>query len=570
MMKNIQLSWIFSEIADILEIKSDNPFKVKAYRKAAHTLYNLPFSLELLNEKKKLKQLSGIGSAIADKIMEYMETGEIMFHQKLKTEIPVELIRLLKIPGLGPKKIQVIRERLDINNVDDLYHAAKARKIRELPGMSAKTELNILKGIEMISERRSKTPLGTVLPFAEAIVSVLKKVDGVQKVEISGSIRRLKEEVKNIDILAVTTKPKELLEVFFKIPWITEVMASGETKASVLLDIGIQVDLRIIPPKSFPAALQYFTGSKEHNVKLRGIAKSRGLKLNEYGIFKEDGKCVPVKTEQDIYDILGLNYIIPELREDRGEIEASANNCLPKIIDKKDVKGDLHLHTCWSDGGSTIQELADKARSLGYEYMAVTDHSKSLTIARGIDENKLKQQRAEIDELNKNFDDFKILAGIEMDILRDARLDFDDNVLKDLDIVIASIHSGFRQDRDQITERILNAIKNENVDIIAHPTGRMLSKRNPYAVDIDQIFEAAAKTGTVLEINSSPDRLDLNDVLARKAKECGIKLAINTDAHEAPDMEKIRFGVGVARRAWLEKDDIINCMDYDSLIKFLK
>lgn len=569
-MKNIQLSWIFSEIADILEIKSDNPFKVKAYRKAAHTLYNLPFSLELLNEKKKLKQLSGIGSAIADKIMEYMETGEIMFHQKLKTEIPVELIRLLKIPGLGPKKIQVIRERLDINNVDDLYHAAKARKIRELPGMSAKTELNILKGIEMISERRSKTPLGTVLPFAEAIVSVLKKVDGVQKVEISGSIRRLKEEVKDIDILAVTTKPKELLEVFFKIPWITEVMASGETKASVLLDIGIQVDLRIIPPKSFPAALQYFTGSKEHNVKLRGIAKSRGLKLNEYGIFKEDGKCVPVKTEQDIYDILGLNYIIPELREDRGEIEASANNCLPKIIDKKDVKGDLHLHTCWSDGGSTIQELADKARSLGYEYMAVTDHSKSLTIARGIDENKLKQQRAEIDELNKNFDDFKILAGIEMDILRDARLDFDDNVLKDLDIVIASIHSGFRQDRDQITERILNAIKNENVDIIAHPTGRMLSKRNPYAVDIDQIFEAAAKTGTVLEINSSPDRLDLNDVLARKAKECGIKLAINTDAHEAPDMEKIRFGVGVARRAWLEKDDIINCMDYDSLIKFLK
>jgi DNA polymerase (family 10) len=570
MMKNIQLSWIFSEIADILEIKSDNPFKVKAYRKAAHTLYNLPFSLELLNEKKKLKQLSGIGSAIADKIMEYMETGEIMFHQKLKTEIPVELIRLLKIPGLGPKKIQVIRERLAINNVDDLYHAAKARKIRELPGMSAKTELNILKGIEMISERRSKTPLGTVLPFAEAIVSVLKKVDGVQKVEISGSIRRLKEEVKDIDILAVTTKPKELLEVFFKIPWITEVMASGETKASVLLDIGIQVDLRIIPPKSFPAALQYFTGSKEHNVKLRGIAKSRGLKLNEYGIFKEDGKCVPVKTEQDIYDILGLNYIIPELREDRGEIEASANNCLPKIIDKKDVKGDLHLHTCWSDGGSTIQELADKARSLGYEYMAVTDHSKSLTIARGIDENKLKQQRAEIDELNKNFDDFKILAGIEMDILRDARLDFDDNVLKDLDIVIASIHSGFRQDRDQITERILNAIKNENVDIIAHPTGRMLSKRNPYAVDIDQIFEAAAKTGTVLEINSSPDRLDLNDVLARKAKECGIKLAINTDAHEAPDMEKIRFGVGVARRAWLEKDDIINCMDYDSLIKFLK
>ncbi|MDI3534566.1 MAG: polymerase [Thermosediminibacterales bacterium] len=569
-MKNLELSWMFSEIADLLEIKGENPFKIRTYRKAANVLMNLPIKIEKLYEEKKLMDIPGIGKALASKIQEYLETGKCEFYDKIKKEVSPDLRELLKIPGLGPKKIKIIIDNLDVKNIDDLEIAAKTKKLRELPGMGSKTEFNILRAIRMFREKQKTIPMGVGLPFAEAIVKILEKIDVVENVEITGSLRRRKDVISNIDILVGSTDPKTIIKVFERMPSVKQIDSKNLHHISVILDVGIRVELEIVEPRSFYTALHNTTGSQAYIKRLDKLALEQGLKIEKHGVFNSDGTEIEINKESDIYRALKIPYIIPELREDRGEIETALKNKLPQVINNEDILGDLHIHTNWSDGINSIEEVVEKAQEKGYKYVAVTDHSKSLGIAKGLSEKRLMEQKEIISKLNEKLNGFKILSGIEMDILRNNELDYSDEILEEMDLVIASIHTGFHQDRDKITRRLETAIKNDNVDIIAHPTGRLLGKRDAYDVDIDYLFDIAAKHNTVFEINSSPDRLDLNDVLAKKAKEHGIKLAINTDSHDVTRMDDIRFGIGIARRAWLEKTDVINCMEYKELMKFLR
>ena len=478
---------------------------------------------------------------------------------------------MLKIPGLGAKKIKVIYDNLGISSIEELEKAARAHKIRELPGMGVKTEQSILKGIQTLKGQGDRVQLAIALPVANRIMEILSGMKEVSKVAIAGSLRRRKEMVKDIDIVVATEAAETLVENFLKLPIISRVLAEGLSKVSVVLNAGIQVDLRLVKPQEFYSALQHFTGSKEHNTKLRSLALKMGYKLNEYGIFEKEGDGVFCpKSETELYSKLDMPYIIPELREDRGEIEAALQDGLPDLVKLEDIRGDLHLHSDFSDGVSSIEEMVKKAKELGYEYIAITDHSKSLKVARGLDESRLRQQLELIKGINERVKGIRILTGIEVDILPDGSLDFDDDILKELDVVIASIHSGFKQDKTTITSRIVNACHNRYVNIIAHPTGRLLGRREPYDVDMDEVFEAAAKTGTVLEINSSPDRLDLNDVNVKRAAEMGIKIAINTDAHGTEALSDMMYGVWVARRGWLAAENIINTYSLEQLLEFLK
>jgi len=570
-MKNFEVAFIFNDIADILEIKGENPFKIRAYRKAAHTLENLPIEIEELVKESRLQEIDGIGKALEKKIHEIISTGTCRYYEALKKDFPRGLVEMLKIPGLGAKKIKVIYDNLGISSIEELERAAKTHKIRELPGMGVKTEQSILKGIQTLKGQGERVQLAIALPVANRIVEILSSMMDVYKVSIAGSLRRKRETVKDIDIVVATETPETVVEDFLKLPIISRVLAKGLTKVSVMLNMGIQVDLRLIKPNEFYSALQHFTGSKEHNAKIRSLALKMGYKLNEYGIFEKEGEGVFLpKSEEELYSKLGMPYIIPELREDRGEIEKALEGCLPDVVKLEDMRGDLHVHSNFSDGVSSIEEMAEKARELGYEYIAITDHSKSLKIARGLDESRLKEQLELIDSINQKVKDIRILKGIEVDILPDGNLDLDDDILKKLDVVIASIHSGFKQDQKSLTSRIVNACYNPYVKIIAHPTGRLIGRREPYNVDMDKVLEAAAQTGTVLEINSSPDRLDLNDLYSKRAVEMGIKIAINTDAHSSEALRDIMYGIWVARRGWLTADNVINTFSLEKLLKFLK
>jgi DNA polymerase (family 10) len=570
-MRNFQVSFILSDIADMLEIKGENFFKVRAYRKAAHVIENLAVEVEDLMKETPLESIEGIGKAIAGKITEIVNTGTCRYYEELKENFPRGLVEMLKIPGLGARKVKTIYDVLHISSIDELEKAARSHQLRNLPGMGVKTEQAILKGIQMVRGGAGKMLLPTALSIAEDLISKLSGMPEVEKIEAAGSLRRRKEIIGDIDLIIASTYPEDVVEGFLKIPRIAEVTAKGSTKVSVRMDMGIQVDLRIVEPRSFYPALQYFTGSKEHNTKLRSISQETGFKLNEYGIFESEfDRAIFPESEEELYKQFGMPYIIPELREDRGEIEAAMTGRLPEVIDLKDIKGDLHVHSDWSDGVNSIESIALAARAMGYEYIAITDHSKSLKVARGLDEKRLKEQMELIKKLNQSIEGFRILSGIEVDILSDEILDFDDEILKELDVVVASIHSGFKQDREKLTRRILAACENPHVDIIAHPTGRMLGKRDPYDVDMDLILKAAAETGTILEINSSPDRLDLNDLMSKRAKEMGVKISIDTDAHEKDGLKDMKYGVWVARRGWLEKKDVINTLPLDELLKELK
>ncbi|AYO30774.1 MAG: polymerase [Thermoanaerobacteraceae bacterium] len=569
-MKNFEIAFIFSDIADMLEIKGENFFKVRAYRKAAHVIGNLPADIQDIMKQAPLEEIEGIGRALSEKIQEILKTGTCRFYEELKKEFPRGLVEMLRIPGLGAKKIKVIYDTLRISSIDELEQAAKSHQLRVLPGMGVKTEETILKGIKMFKGEAGKTLLSTGLVVAEDMVAMLKTMTEIQNIEITGSLRRRKELIGDIDILASSDQPEDVIQGFLRLPRVNEVLAKGSTKASVRLDLGIQVDLRVVEPRSFHCALQYFTGSKDHNTKLRSIARKKGFKLNEYCIYEEQsGKAFYPDSEKKLYHYLEIPYIIPELREDRGEIEAAMEGRLPRVLEWEDIRGDLHVHTDWSDGISSIEAMADAAKALGYEYIAITDHSKSLKVARGLDEKRLKEQIDIIKKLNKEIEGIRILTGIEVDILSNEIMDFDDDILKELDVVVASIHTGFKQDRDKLTRRIISACENPHVDIIAHPTGRMLGKRDPYDIDLDLILKAAAETHTILEINSSPDRLDLNDIMANRAKEMGVKISIDTDAHEKEGLKDMRYGVWNARRAWLEKDDVLNTLPLDKLLKEL-
>ena len=570
-MRNLELADIFDRIADMLEIKGENPFKVNAYRKVVLTLENLPEDIEQIHRNGKLRNIPGVGEKIAKRIEELLETGKLTYFEELKRSLPEGLVEMLSVPDVGPKTAQLLYKNLGIENVDEMEKAAREGRIRGLEGMGEKTEENILRGIELLRRRTGRMLLGTAVQLSRSIIERLTTMDEVERISPAGSLRRMKETIGDIDILITSPKPKPVMDVFVNLPEVSQVLAHGDTKSSVIMENQVQVDVRVVKSESFGAALQYFTGSKQHNIKLRELAGKTGLKINEYGIFNvKSGKKIAGKEEKEIYSGIGLPEIAPELREDRGEIEAALNGKLPELAGLDDIKGDLHIHSSWSDGVDTIQELAESARELGYKYIAICDHSESLKVAGGISRERKLEQIAEIRKLNKKMTNFHILAGAEVDIKADGTLDYDDEILKKLDIVIAAIHTGFKQDMKTMTSRITKAMQNKYVNVIAHPTGRLIHTREPYQIDMEKVFKEAKRTGTFLELNSFPDRLDLNDMHCREAKGYGIMISIGTDCHNRMQLKVMKYGIGTARRGWLEKKDIINCLAYDDLLKLLR
>jgi DNA polymerase (family 10) len=569
-MKNQEIAKIFNEIADLLEIKGDNPFRIRAYRRAAQNIEGLQKSVEDI-PKEELLKVPGIGQDLAGKIEEYLKTGKMQAHEELKHEIPEGLLTLLSVPSLGPKTSKLLYEKLKIKNLDDLERLASEHKLVGLPGIKEKTEENILKGIEMLKRGKERQPIGRVLPIANDILEHLRKKAPIFKIDLAGSLRRWKDTIKDIDILATSDNPKEVMKVFVHLPHVKDVLMHGPTKSTVIIHEDLQVDLRVVEKESYGAALAYFTGSKAHNIRLREMAMKNGLKINEYGIFREkDEKKIGGEKEEDIYKILGLPFIPPELREDQGEIEAALEGRLPNLITLEDIRGDLHVHSKWSDGSHTFEQLVDAAKEHGYSYIAITDHSKGLGIAHGLTEERVLEQKKEINAINKKLKGFRIIHGVEVDIRSDGSLDISDDVLKELDIVVASIHSGFKQPRKQLTYRLVSAMKNPYVSIIAHPTGRLIGERDAYDVDMDEILSIAKKTGTAVEINAYPLRLDINDIYAKKAKEMEIPIVIATDTHVTNQFDYMRYGVSIARRGWLGKDDVLNTLEAERLLNRLK
>lgn len=569
-MKNQEIAKIFNEIAELLEIKGDNPFRIRAYQRAAMNIEGLPISIEVLPQEELLK-VPGIGQDLSGKIEEYLKTGKIQSYEDLKHEIPEGLLTILSVPGIGPKTAHMLFEKLKISDLDDLEKLASAHKLTGLPGIKEKTEENIRKGIAMLKRGRERQPLGKVLPIANDIIETLRKNASVSKIDLTGSIRRWKDTIKDIDILVTSPAPQKVMRAFVHLPQVKEIVLQGPTKSSVIIQEGLQVDLRVVAKESYGSALAYFTGSKAHNIRLRERAVKMGLKINEYGIFREkDNVRLGGEEEEDTYRILELPFVPPELREDQGEIEAALEGHLPELVMAEDIKGDLHVHSNWSDGSHTFEQLAEAAKKLGYSYFALTDHSKGLAIAHGLTVERLMEQKKQISALNNKLKGFRILHGAEVDIRSDGSLDFPDQALKGLEIVVASIHSGFKQSREQLTGRIISAMGNPHVSIVAHPTGRLIGERDAYELDMDEIFKTAKRTGTALEINAYPLRLDLSDLHVKRAKEMGIPVVISTDAHILTQFQYMSYGVSIARRGWLEKDNVLNTLEADELLKRLK
>ena len=570
LMKNQEVSELLNEIADYLELKEET-FKVRAYRKAALVIQSLSDDIEEIWRKGKLEEIPSVGEGIAKKISDFLENGHSSYLEKLKKQTPVDMESLGQIGGLGPKTIAKLYKKLNIKNIKELEKAAKKGKIRNIPGFGQTVEKNILKSIEFSRTSGERHLLGFVLPIANEITAKLKKLKEVNKIEVAGSTRRRKETIRDIDILITSKKPEKVMDFFVKMDKVDDVLAHGKSKSSIRLKDGIQVDVRVIKGKSYGAALLYFTGSKEHNIELRKIAIEKNMKLSEYGLFKKKtNKLLAGKTENQVYKKLGMDYIEPELREEEGEIEAALKNKLPKLINYNDVKGDLQMHTKWSDGSGSIEEMAKQAKKLGHKYICITDHAGSLSIANALDEKRILKQIKEIEKINKKINNIKILKGAEVNIRDNGSVDVKDNVLKKLDVVIAAIHSGFKNPKEKITQRIVKAMENENVDIIAHPTGRLIQKRPAYEINFDKIFAKAKETNTALEINSFPDRLDLKDTHVRAALKAGVKLTINTDAHNADQLRFIEFGIATARRGWVEKKNVLNALPLNKFLKSLK
>ncbi|MFN2364451.1 MAG: DNA polymerase/3'-5' exonuclease PolX, partial [Halarsenatibacteraceae bacterium] len=538
---------MLNELADLMEIKGDNPFRIRAYQNAARAITGQSDKLIDMVKEDRLQEIKGVGEGLAGIITEIFETGSSSQLEELKRELPAGISELLNIPGLGPKRAHQLYYELEINNLDDLKMALKENQVQTLKGFGPKTENKLLDALLEYENYQGLMTIGRADKIAERLEEYFKEsADLWDELSFAGSLRRRKELVKDIDIILVPAADKleELKEYIKNFSEVEKVESAGDTKTTLQLENGIKVDFRLIEMDSFPFARQHFTGSKEHNVVIRRIAKEAGYISNEYGLFdrETDQKVTGINSEVDIYEFLGLSYIIPELREDKGEIEAARENNLPESVNLEDIKGELHLHTKYSDGACSIEEMVAGAIARGYQYMAITDHSEALRIASGLTAEDLKEQAEEIAEVQKKYPDFKILSGIEVDILSDNSLDFNDEVLAKLDLVIGSIHSGFTQSEAEINQRIITAMENPNVDIIAHPRGRLLGRREAYPVDMDKIIKEAARTGTALEINASPSRLDLDDHYARKAKEAGVKLAINTDAHHTRELKDMELG----------------------------
>ena len=568
-MKNREIARIFSDIADILEIKEDNPFKIRAYRKAALNLEGVTRNLAELSHKELL-EIPGVGADLAARIEEYLETGSMAMYDRLKGEIPAGVFALLAVPDLGPKTAKSIYDALQITSLEELERAATEHRLIGIRGIQQKTEENILKGIAAVKRGRERRPLGRMLPAALELVQALRELAPVERIEVAGSIRRRSETVKDIDIVATSPDPRAVMDAFVKLPQVHEVIMKGPTRASVSIREGVQVDLRVVEPDSFGAALAYLTGSKPHNVRLREMAVKRGLKINEYGIYRdEDNQRVGGANEEDVYRLLDLPFIVPELREDRGEVEAALAGKLPQLVTLADLRGDLHVHSKWSDGAHTLADLAQAARQRGLSYIAITDHSQGLGVARGLSIERLREQSREIRAFNEEQKGFRVLHGTEMDILGDGTLDFPDEVLKELDLVVAAIHSGFGFPKEKMTARIAAAMRNPWVSIIAHPTGRLIGEREGYEVDMEELLQVARETGTAMEINSYPIRLDLADKYVRRAKELGVAIAINSDTHYSNQFDTLSYGISVAQRGWLEKRDVLNTLEAPELLKRL-
>lgn len=574
-MKNLELSQIFYQMADLLEMK-EAPFRANAFSKVARVLEFLEKDVGEIYEEgglKALKEIPGVGEGIALRIEEFVKTRDIKDYHKLKKQCPVDLESLRSIEGIGSKKIKFLFKELKIKNRRDLKKAAQAGKIGELEGFGPKSEKNILQAISFTKAGEGRFLLGLILPRVRSIISDLEKLSQVNKISVAGSVRRKKESIGDVDILVASSKPEKIMDFFTGMPGISKVWARGSTKSSIRFRDGLDCDLRIVKKESFGAALQYFTGSKEHNILTRRIARKKGLKLNEYGVYKGNQK-IAGQTEKGVYKAINLSYIEPELRTNTGEIEAALReargepNGLPKLINYNDIKGDCHCHTDWSDGSQTIEQMTKAAKRMGYQYLAITDHGGFLKIANALNEERLLKQMVKIDEINKRLSGIKILKGCEVDIKNDGGLAIKDEILAKLDLVLAAVHSSYKMTKKDMTERLIKAIKNPFVNIIVHPTGRKIHYREGYSFDFEKVFKVARENKTALEINAHFKRLDLRDIYIRKAIEAGVKLVINTDAHNPLEFQMMEFGIATARRGWAEKKDILNTRSVDKLLKY--
>jgi DNA polymerase (family X) len=558
-MTNREVADILGRIGDMLEILGEDRFKVLAYRRAAESIQLLSQDLRSFWQAGTLRTIPGIGKAIEEKIDELMRTGNLEFYERLQDRVPPGVVSLMEIPNVGPKTASVLWERLGIQSVAELEAAARAGQLRDLPGLGSRSEAKILSGIEALHRRSGRIPLGTAWPVANELLAGLKKTcPELRDAAAAGSLRRMRSTIGDIDLLATSEAPAAVMRAFVSSPQVGEVILSGLTKTSVRLHNGLQVDLRVVPPERWGAALQYFTGSQAHNVRLREIAQKRDLSLSEYGFKRLDGSEILCREEAEVYSLLDLAWVPPELREDWGEIQAAASGQLPDLVEQKDIQGDLHAHTDWSDGAGTVEEMAAAARALGYCYLLISDHTQSLGVAGGLTSDRLHAQRAEIVALNAGWRDFTLLQGCELEVKADGSLDLADEDLARLDFVVASVHSSLRQDKEQITQRVLNALHNPFVDVIGHPSGRILGQREESALDLEVVMQVAAETGTALEVNSIPSRLDLEDVHIRRAVALGIPIAISSDAHHPGGLDSLPYGLAIARRGWATAPDVLN------------
>ncbi len=569
MTRNREIAQRFALIADLLEIKGESVFRINAYRRAARAIEGLSEDVAAVAARGGLTEIPHIGKTLAEKIVEFLAAGTMRAYEELAASLPPGLATLMLVPEVGPKTALLLHEHLGISTLDELEAAASAGRVQELPRMGPKTEEAILRGIAMVRRQAGRQPLGFALPVAQELVERLRAVPGVKQISAAGSIRRMKETVGDLDILVTSRAPTWVMDAFIGAPEVGEVLAQGSTRSSVVLGNGLRADLRVVEPAAYGAALQYFTGSKEHNVALRERAVRAGLKLNEYGVWRlGDGRRVAGRTEPEVYRALGLPWIPPELREDQGEIEAAEAGRLPRLIEVEDIRGEVHAHTDWSDGTDSVEEIAAAARALGYEYVCITDHSQSLKVARGVPAADLRGHIRHVRSLSDRLG-IAVLIGTECDISADGGLDYPDDLLADLDLVIASVHTRFGMSREAMTARMVRAMENERVDILGHPTGRLLGSRDPYEVDIEAVVDGAVRTGTALEINAAPERLDLKDTDVRLARERGARLAIGTDAHSVAQLRYMPLGVGTARRGWAEARDVINTLPLASLREVL-
>lgn len=569
-MNNAQIAIVLDEVADLLEIDNANPFRVRAYRNAARAVRDLTESVENLlgDETRRLTDIAGIGKDLSEKIATLCQTGSLPFHQELLAQIPASVLTLMRVPGVGPKKAALLHRELHVNTLDELRAACTDNRVQQLKGFGAKTEQTILASLDLASSTQQRLMWAEADDFAQSLLSHLRPCTSIKEIEPAGSYRRGRDTVADLDFLVVSSDPAEVMDRLAAFAAVETLLGRGDTKMSVRLAGGLQVDLRVVQEESFGAAWQYFTGSKDHNVILRGLAKNRGLKINEYGVFRGD-EYLAGRTEEEVYAALDLPCFPPELREARREFEWAASGPLPPLIERGDIVGDLHSHTTATDGTASLEEMVEGAKQRGLKYLAVTDHSKRVSMANGLDADRLRRQWAEIDQLNRRVQGITVLKGVEVDILEKGGLDLDDDVLSEADWVVASVHYGQKQPREQITRRILDALANPNVCAIAHPTGRLINRRQPYDVDLDAVFKAARQHGKFLELNAHPMRLDLDDVACAAAKQHGVPIVISTDAHAVEGLDKMRYGILQARRGGLTKSDVANTRPWREVCKLL-